>query len=125
VAFHPDGKQVAFISYSDRAPALWDIQTGLKTCMLGPPGAYGTACVALSPDGRLLAANPGDFAVTVWDTQTRQRLFELPAQRNAIWCQAWDPGGQRLAVGLADGGLVVWNLPPVRAHLARLGLDWE
>ncbi len=50
--------------------------------------------------------------------------YLLGAYLVPIWSLAWDPGGRRLALGLADGGLVIWNLPEVRAHLARLGLDW-
>jgi WD40 repeat protein len=126
LAFHPDSKQVAFISDHDRLAEFWDIHSGQRTITLGLPGAYANpeSHIALSPDGRLFAANPAGTSATVWDTQTRQRLFTLPDERSSIWHLEWDPSGQRLAVSMADGGLAIWNLPPIHAHLAQLGLDW-
>jgi WD40 repeat protein len=41
-----------------------------------------------------------------------------------VYCLAWSPNGEQLAAGTADGGLVVWNLPRVRAQLAAIGLGW-
>jgi hypothetical protein len=29
-----------------------------------------------------------------------------------------------LAVGTAEGGLVLWNLPAMRSQLAEIGLGW-
>jgi hypothetical protein len=37
---------------------------------------------------------------------------------------AWSSNSELLAIGSADGGLVVWNLPVLRAQLAQIGLDW-
>ena len=33
-----------------------------------------------------------------------------------------EPGRERLAQGMADGGLAIWNLPRIQAELDRIGL---
>jgi tetratricopeptide (TPR) repeat protein len=38
---------------------------------------------------------------------------------------AWSPDRERLAVGLADGGLAIWNVPKIKDQLARIGLAWR
>jgi hypothetical protein len=48
-----------------------------------------------------------------------------PAESTLIWSLAWSPDGERLAVGLADGGLVMWNVPKIQAELTRIGLAWR
>jgi hypothetical protein len=42
-----------------------------------------------------------------------------------IWSLGWSPDGERLAVGLAEGGLVLWNVPKIQAELTRIGLAWR
>jgi YD repeat-containing protein len=54
----------------------------------------------------------------VWGTIT---IASDRGENSKIWHFDWDPSGQRLAVSMADGGLVIWKLPPIRAHLAQLG----
>ncbi len=38
---------------------------------------------------------------------------------------AVSPDGERLAVGLADGGLAIWNVPKIQAQLDWIGLAWR
>ena len=45
-------------------------------------------------------------------------------QSSPVIALAWSPNRSYLAVGSADGGLALWDLPAVRSKLARLGLDW-
>jgi len=52
-------------------------------------------------------------------------VFSLPAESSTIWTIALSPDGDRLAVGLADGGLAIWNVPKIQAELAQLGLAWR
>jgi hypothetical protein len=34
---------------------------------------------------------------------------------------AWSPDGARLALGLADGGVIIWDTEQVRGRLAEFG----
>jgi WD40 repeat protein len=76
----------------------------------------------VSPDGRWLAIQAP--SIPVWDVAARKQLFSLPIERTEPHCLAWSRNNEMLAVGSNDGGLVVWNIPALRAQLARLGLDW-
>jgi WD40 repeat protein len=49
-------------------------------------------------------------------------VVTLPPETGDVWSLAWSPDGRRLAVGLSDGGLAVWDLDEVRARLAEFGL---
>ena len=89
---------------------------------LGGPGEFQACHIALSPDGRLFAGDPTASAASIWDPESRKRLFLLPEERSPIWSLAWSSDGATLALGLSDGGLVIWSLPRIRAELARMGL---
>ena len=49
--------------------------------------------------------------------------FTFREERSSIWSLAWGRDARRLAVGLSDGGLVVWDLDEVRTRLTTIGLD--
>jgi WD40 repeat protein len=122
LAFHGDGKHLLYVTAAGSTEA-WDVTTGKRTFTLGRPGEFEGLGLAASPDGHWLATDPAPSAVTLWALDSGQR-FDLPRERSAVWSLAWSRDHGRLAVGLADGGLVVWDLPEVRAQLARIGLGW-
>jgi WD40 repeat protein len=68
------------------------------------------ACLALSPDGRLLAAGYRDGKIRLWDTQTGRvdRLFE--GHQREIQALAFQPTGDVLASGGRDGTVRLWSL---------------
>ena len=121
LAFHPDGRHLLFVADTHVAEA-WDVTTGKRDYTLGEPGEFEAWHVAVSPDGRLFAGDPKTTAAGIWDLDSKKRLFLLPEERSPIWSLAWSPNGESLALGLSDGGLVIWNLPKIRAELARMGL---
>jgi serine/threonine protein kinase/WD40 repeat protein len=78
--------------------------------------------LALSPDDRWVATpGPGCRAV-VCERESGRELLSLPSEEAPVWSLAWSPDGARLALGLPDGGLVVWNLERVRDRLAEFGV---
>jgi WD40 repeat protein/tRNA A-37 threonylcarbamoyl transferase component Bud32 len=128
VAFYPDSKLMTFVS-EDGVIEAWNARTGQRAFYFGLPEYLQSPTVrldghlALSRDGRCLAAESGG-AVAVWDTQSKKLLLKLPRERGAIWSLAWSPDRNLLAVGTSMGGPVIWNMPKIRAELAKLGLDW-
>jgi WD40 repeat protein len=52
-------------------------------------------------------------------------VFGLREERSPVWSHAWSPDERRLALGLADGGLCVWDLQVVLSRLDELGLGWR
>jgi WD40 repeat protein len=69
------------------------------------PVRLGVRAVALSPDGKLLAAGTGEpqerGAVTVWDVATREVRFAHP-ERTGVGGVAFSPDGKLLAVASYD-----------------------
>jgi len=121
----PDSKRVAFVS---RKPAIevWDIASGQQTSSFGEGELQRRGATPphtrLSGDGAWYAI--GGRVPTIWDLDNKKLLLALPGERSAVWCVAWSPNKEQLAVGTADGGLIVWNVPRVRKQLAEIGLDW-
>ena len=72
-----------------------------------------------------MATEADPSTVTLWSSQAGSQVFSLPRESGPIWSLAWSPDGERLAVGLADGGLVIWNVPRIQAELTRIGLAWR
>jgi WD40 repeat protein len=123
LAFLPDGRHLAMITESRRAE-VWDVEVGQVAFTLGEAGEFAKSQVAISPDGRWLAGDHTTGAVSVWDVERQRRLFVLPEEHGSISHLTWSPEGTRLAVGMKDGRVILWDLPQIRAHLAQLGLDW-
>jgi WD40 repeat protein len=76
----------------------------------------------VSSDGTWLAIQAP--SIPVWDLGAKEQLFSLPYERTEPLCLAWSRNREMLAVGTHDGGVVVWNIPALRAQLSHLGLDW-
>ena len=126
VAFHPDGKQVAAISYNDKA-RVWDVESGehLATLPLpegleDPPPYKGEPleiqqeespkrqqllylllrAIAFSPCGTVIACGRED-EVILWDANTSQirMVIRLPETGRRPFALAFSPSGRYLAVG--------------------------
>jgi WD40 repeat protein len=121
--FLPDGRHLAIITQS-RTAEVWDVDARRRVFTLGEAGEFYKPQVALSPDGRWFAGVHTTSAVGVWDVERRRRLFVLPEEHGPIAHLTWSPDGARLAIGMKDGRVIIWDLPQIRTQLAKLGLDW-
>ena len=130
LAFHPGGRLV-FIN-PRREIVFWDAHAGKPSATFATPGGSRGAVpgsyalkVGLSPDGRCLAAtNISGHGVNLWDTESGKRLVSLPDEAGVVWCFAWSPQSNDLAVSRSNGSIAVWDLPEVRRQLGELGLQW-
>jgi tetratricopeptide (TPR) repeat protein len=123
LAFYPDGRHVAYPA-SDGTVVTWDLEKDQLAFLIGSPGTFRGRHIALSTDGRLLAAESDSAQVSVWNTQTRRQIATLPSGRGSVWCLAWSPVSRCLAVGRSDGEVVIWNISAVRDQLEPIGLAW-
>jgi WD40 repeat protein/serine/threonine protein kinase len=127
LAFAPDGR-LALVNDQQEAE-WWDVGVGRRVAAYGRgelEQRSGTSTwstiTALSPDGAWYAV--ANRAISLWDAQTGRFLLALPRENSPVIALAWSPNRSYLAVGSADGGLALWDLPAVRSQLATLGLDW-
>jgi serine/threonine protein kinase/WD40 repeat protein/tetratricopeptide (TPR) repeat protein len=111
LAFYPDGDHLTFGTIR-KMGETWDTRTARWASSCGPAGGS----VAASSGGRWLATS------ALW-SKTGVCLFSLPKEQAGISAVTRD--GERLATGMLDGGLVIWNVPKIRDHLAALGLAWR
>jgi hypothetical protein len=89
----------------------------------GVPGTAQPAFqVALRPHGGWVATSNPAHEVVLVDLRKGSKVLTLPPEGNDVWSLAWSPDGTRVAAGLADGGVVVWDLEQVRARLAEFGI---
>jgi RNA polymerase sigma factor (sigma-70 family) len=106
LAYAPDGKSVAFTA-DDSIVRSCDTQTGnvrrLKT-------GHGDAvtCLALSPDGTLLATGGRDKTVQLIELSSEKRTT-LTGHSGAVHAVAFSADGTRLASGGDDKTVKVWE----------------
>jgi WD40 repeat protein len=79
---------------------LWDGVTSKKTVTFQDPSPY-LDCVAVSPDGKTLAAGGIDETITRWTLTTGKRTASHK-QPGQITCMAFSPDGTTLALGYKE-----------------------
>ncbi|MFI9389021.1 hypothetical protein [Kutzneria sp. NPDC052558] len=115
VAFSPDGKVLAVLSYAKIAQ-LWDVSDPAKPRQLGPTLVLDTrysAFLAFSPDGRTLATSWDDQIGQLWDVSdpgNPKRLGQLPGHTSYINSAAFSPDGRYLATGSSDRTIRLWDV---------------
>lgn len=75
--------------------------------------------LALSPDGKNVAAGVGPLAV-IWDASSGAELLALEGHRDDIYGLAFSPDGATLAGAGADGLIILWD---ASSGAERLRLD--
>ena len=111
LAWSPDGQQIATGGSSDSTTVICDAATAQAVHKLEHP--CGVTTVAWSGDGKWLATGGADQRIRIWDARTGNvdRTFEtLPLAREAF-ALAWNADGTQLAAALANGSVVLVDVP--------------
>src|SRR5262249_44367309 len=144
VAVSPDGKLLA-TSSGHGLVRVWSIDSGeLRSECKGHGDTV--ASVQFSPDGRRLVSASLDKTIVVWDPATGRRLLTLEGARDGLhahaWAVAFRPDGTVLAVGCADGRVLLYaggtstftprgtteetkEAPPKRFRLPGEAMTWD
>lgn len=107
VAFTPDGKTLASVSF-DKTIKLWDPETGTLKRTLSD--VTDVVSIAFSPDGKILAGGSWDTTVRLWDSTSgtlRQTFF---GHQNYVSSIAFSPDGKTIASGSYDKTIKLWDI---------------
>lgn len=106
VAFAPDGQHFATVG-SDGVILLWDTTSEEVTNVIAEKESP-MWCLAISPDGRNLAAG-SDEAMQVWDMVTGDKRYRFEGPRGPYESAVFSPNGRYLAAA-SGGSAIVWDL---------------
>jgi WD40 repeat protein len=100
---------------------LWDLQTGKVRHTLGPDDdpRQDRPAVAVSPDGRTVAAEMEAGRVNLWEVETGQDRGVLRLDSGPIRSLAFSPDGRVLAAAELGGTVRFWSLAE-KKELGRL-----
>jgi len=108
LAFSPDGNKLV-VSTVFSSIRIWDLTYGAALPPLSM--AVGLSRLALSPDGKTLAYTlNGESAVYLMDMDSQQsQKYPLPSGAE-VTSMAFNPDGQRLALGMVDNTIQLWDV---------------
>jgi len=128
VAFCPDGKQFV-TGNQDGTVRLWDVQTGNELRSFGKQRPAVT-CVAVSSDGRFIAANWNDgpsaqCGTVIWNLATGIEVRKCVGHTGMVNAVAFTRDNRRIISAGSDQTVRVWNLATGREVFCLRGHEAE
>ena len=114
----PSSPIAATIDSSGTIISLWDLDRGARIHRFANPGSERFRDIALSPDGRLLAAVGADHLLRLVDIPTLTERTRLRGHGDEILTVRFSPGGSLVVTGGNDHTARLWSVaarPPVEA----------
>jgi WD40 repeat protein len=113
LAFSPDGRIIASISFTGQAVSLWDASTGfLLRILKGHTSVIND--IAFSPDGVHIASAYWYMAIRILDATRDQEAQSLPG-KEIVRDVAFGPDGSYLAFAGLDRNVTLWDLAAGKA----------
>ena len=114
LAFSPDGHTLASGSFKEIR--MWNLTTNPPTLTAVFQGHRDlVTTLAFSPDSKTLASTSFYGTILLWNVETGQRRYSLPAHTDSITALAFSPDSQTLATGGywspdAESTIHLWNI---------------
>lgn len=112
--YTPDGTKL-LVAGVDSTVRLLDARDGREVATF-PGFRWGVCSVAISADGRRLAASSGfegvleSYEIRVWDVESRQQLLALNGHTHTVTGLAFNPDGTRLVSCGHERRVKIWDL---------------
>ncbi len=75
-----------------------------------PAHSEGVSCLAISPDGQILASGSYDDTIKLWQLSTGEEISTLAGHSDDVESLAFHPDGEILASGSYDRTIKLWQL---------------
>jgi WD40 repeat protein len=109
VAATPDGFMLFAASGAHPGVHAWKMPGATYSFSLGNH-AKGVSCLAVSPDGRFLAAGGFDNNIYLWRLRDRSLVSVFRGHQWSVRCLAFSSHGKFLASGAEDNRVIIWLL---------------
>ncbi len=97
------------IPYGSGAVRIFDVVTGQQTHSFEEPAEV-VYCLAVSPDGKLLAAGGADAVARVWSIEEKKLVATLEEHTDWILGVSFSRDGKLLATTSADRNARIWDV---------------
>ncbi|WP_422923369.1 WD40 repeat domain-containing serine/threonine protein kinase [Singulisphaera sp. PoT] len=106
LVFAPDGRSLFLASRTSQV-----MKWGLESSRVSFSAAWSWyPRVAISPDGRTLAATGSGSSIGLWDAEDGATVGRLEIEGGRFHRLAFSPDGRTLALAGSDGGLALWDV---------------
>ena len=115
MVFSPDSQQLVAVGGDSqgRAPLgnvqLWDVTKGTSVRTFGEH-QFSVGFVAISADGRMLAAGSIEKAIRLWEVATGSECGRIPGHESTTYSMAFSPDGRFLAAASGDAPVYIWDV---------------
>jgi WD40 repeat protein/serine/threonine protein kinase len=127
VAFTPDGKMLIT---GGKPIKFWNPVTGKEqpTRIESLTDSDSAVRLAISPDGKKLAAALANYSVVLFNLNTMTEEFRLKGHKDEIFGMTFSPDGKTLATASWDSTMKLWHVAsgePLLTFKSKFGVSWS